>query len=163
MSTCLTSSFKGSGPCFIRNRRCSASVTTTALRPGLCSALNAHRSKPALRARHSKTQCSSAAGTMNLPASDGGEHSVAHLMLSETKSPAELQFPYWARLWQLSNKPAYVGSIPFNPAPEGSAFLASIKGFLFYAFTLVLSVPLFISMLLMTPFVLLLDKYRYQV
>ena len=52
------------------------------------------------------------------------------------------------------------GSIPFNPAPEGSAFLASIKGFLFYTFTLILSVPLFISMLVMTPFVLLFDKYR---
>ncbi|KAL3138602.1 hypothetical protein ABBQ32_006368 [Trebouxia sp. C0010 RCD-2024] len=52
------------------------------------------------------------------------------------------------------------GSIPFNPSPEGSAFLARIKGFLFYSFTLLLSVPLFVSMLVMTPFVLLFDKYR---
>lgn len=52
------------------------------------------------------------------------------------------------------------GSIPFNPSPEGSAFLAKIKGFLFYSFTLLLSVPLFVTMLVMTPFVLLLDKYR---
>ena len=52
------------------------------------------------------------------------------------------------------------GSIPFNPSPEGSAFLARIKGFLFYSFTLLLSVPLFFSMLAMTPFVLLFDNYR---
>lgn len=52
------------------------------------------------------------------------------------------------------------GSIPFNPYPEGSAFLAKIKGFLFYTFTLMLSIPLFVSMLVMTPFVLLFDKYR---
>jgi len=57
---------------------------------------------------------------------------------------------------------AAAGSIPFNPSPEGSAFLAKIKGFLFYTFTLILSVPLFVSMLVMTPFVLLFDKYRYQ-
>ena len=55
----------------------------------------------------------------------------------------------------------HAGSIPFNPSPEGSALLAKVKGFLFYSFTLLLSVPLFISMLVMTPFVLLFDKYRY--
>ena len=56
--------------------------------------------------------------------------------------------------------PTSDGSTAFNPAPEGSAFLAGIKGFLFYTFTLLLSVPLFISMLVMTPFVQVLDKYR---
>ena len=76
-------------------------------------------------------------------------------------SPTNMMLSVQLNQHACSHDLLHAGSIPFNPNPEGSAFLAKIKGFIFYSFTLLLSVPLFISMLVMTPFVLLFDKYRY--
>lgn len=47
-----------------------------------------------------------------------------------------------------------------STAPEGSAILAQLKGLMFYLWTLILAIPLFVTMLIMSPFVLLLDKHR---
>ncbi len=47
-----------------------------------------------------------------------------------------------------------------STAPEGSAILAQLKGLMFYLWTLILAVPLFVTMLIMSPFVLLFDKHR---
>ena len=38
--------------------------------------------------------------------------------------------------------------------------MAKVKGLLFYAFTLLLSVPLFVIMVLLTPASLMFDKHR---
>ena len=100
------------------------------------------------RRRQQPVICSAAAANISLPSPDGGEQ---HGNLPADRTPTKQ-----AHLGVL-----HAGSIPFNPSPEGSAFLAKIKGFLFYSFTLLLSVPLFVSMLVMTPFVMLFDKYRY--
>lgn len=99
------------------------------------------------RGRQEPVSCCAAAANISLPSPDGGEQLANSLADWPGRSSSA-----WCN---------HAGSIPFNPSPEGSAFLAKIKGFLFYSFTLLLSVPLFVSMLVMTPFVLLLDKYRY--
>ena len=38
--------------------------------------------------------------------------------------------------------------------------MAGIRGLLFYLWTIALSIPLFVTMLVMTPFVMLFDKVR---
>ena len=98
--------------------------------------------------RRSQTVCSSAAADLPLPNPDGGALFTPSCRCRKAHRPLNHQMS--------------AGSIPFSPLPEGSAFLAKTKGLLFYLFTLALSVPLFISMLVMTPLVLLLDKHRYE-
>ena len=45
-------------------------------------------------------------------------------------------------------------------AEQGSAALASARGLLFYLSTFALALPLFVSMLLLAPFVALIDRHR---
>lgn len=46
------------------------------------------------------------------------------------------------------------------PSAGKSSFAAGIRGFCFYLWTLTLSLPLFVTMLVMAPFVMLFDKVR---
>ena len=76
---------------------------------------------------------------------------AAHAMLGQATAPS-------TSLMQLV--PAGVPMDETSTAPEGSAILAQLKGVIFYLWTLILAVPLFVTMLIMSPFVLLLDKHR---
>eukprot|EP00891_Asterochloris_glomerata_P006714 jgi/Astpho2/6714/Aster-06735 len=71
----------------------------------------------------------------------------------------------WSGMWQVLQQPgcSSAGGVPMDEtstAPEGSAILAQLKGLMFYLWTLILAIPLFVTMLIMSPFVLLLDKHR---
>mmetsp|Transcript_14175 Transcript_14175/g.42773 ORF Transcript_14175/g.42773 Transcript_14175/m.42773 type:complete len:341 (-) Transcript_14175:1423-2445(-) len=56
---------------------------------------------------------------------------------------------------------ADAGAVPLPEDAKGkSSFAAGIRGFCFYLWTLTLSLPLFVTMLVMAPFVMLFDKVR---
>ena len=138
-------------PCFyLTGRQRPASFASQRHPYNHLSGTKANNRQQQRQPRRRCTVCSSAAADLPLPNPDGGALHFRDISLPSCSHTNQAHLPRYL--------PA--GTIPFNPYPEGSAFLAKIKGLLFYLFTLALSIPLFISMLVMTPFVLLLDKHR---
>jgi hypothetical protein len=48
-----------------------------------------------------------------------------------------------------------------DAAPQPNVLLAKVRAILFFAWSFTLALPLFVTMMLLAPFVIIFDKYRW--